>query len=103
MNTLHVKKGDTVTIRSGNDKGKSGKVTAVFPKTNMVVVEGMSSGVSADGVEWRADVTHAGRWTDVFEIRDFEIQRCFIYLDPDYAGADTDRYHWLARPAAITA
>jgi hypothetical protein len=32
----------------------------------------------------------------VFEIRDFLIQRCFIYLDPDYAGADVDRYPWLA-------
>ena len=41
MNTLHVKKGDTVTIRSGNDKGKSGKVVEVFPKLNKVIVEGV--------------------------------------------------------------
>jgi hypothetical protein len=27
----------------------------------------------------------AGRWCDVFEIRDFKIHRLFIYLDPDYA------------------
>ena len=26
MNTLHIKKGDTVVVLSGNDKGKSGKV-----------------------------------------------------------------------------
>jgi hypothetical protein len=32
----------------------------------------------------------------VFEIRDWKIQRCFIYLDPDYAGRDTARYPWLA-------
>jgi len=44
---------------------------------------------------WRPGVTHAGRWCDVFEIRDFLIQRCFIYLDPDYAGLDTARYPWL--------
>ena len=25
----------------------------------------------------------------MFEIRDWLIQRCFIYLDPDYAGKDT--------------
>ena len=43
-----------------------------------------------------AGVTHAGRWCDVFEVRDFLIQRCFIYLDPDYAGLDTDRYPWLS-------
>ncbi len=41
MNTLHIKKGDTVVVLSGNDRGKSGKVTAVFPKTNKVVVEGI--------------------------------------------------------------
>lgn len=41
MNTLHVKKGDTVMVLSGNDKGKTGKVTEVFPKEGKVVVEGV--------------------------------------------------------------
>lgn len=41
MNTLHIKKGDTVTVISGNDKGKSGKVTRVFPKLHLVIVEGV--------------------------------------------------------------
>lgn len=41
MNTLHVKKGDTVKILSGNEKGKTGKVMGVFPKTNQVLVEGV--------------------------------------------------------------
>ncbi|HVZ75944.1 MAG TPA: 50S ribosomal protein L24 [Candidatus Paceibacterota bacterium] len=41
MNTLHVKKGDTVTVLSGNDKGKSGKVLETFPAKNLVVVEGV--------------------------------------------------------------
>jgi hypothetical protein len=57
--------------------------------------EGTSHGKHRDG-EWRAGVTHAGRWCDVFEVRDFLIQRVFIYLDPDYAGQDTDRYPWLS-------
>ena len=55
---------------------------------------------------WRAGVPEwgAGRWCDVFEIRDFRIQRCFIYLDPDYAGKDADRYPWIAeREAAAPA
>ncbi len=60
-----------------------------------VVVEGTSSGRTADGIEFRAGVTHAGRWCDVFEIRDHRITRLFVYLDPDYAGADTARYPWL--------
>lgn len=62
---------------------------------DLVVVEGTSHGTTADGVEWRAGLTHAGPWCDVFEIRDFKIQRLHVYLDPDYAGADTARYPWL--------
>ncbi|MDE1925047.1 MAG: 50S ribosomal protein L24 [Patescibacteria group bacterium] len=38
---LHVKKGDTVTILSGNEKGKSGKVVEAYPKANRVLVEGV--------------------------------------------------------------
>jgi large subunit ribosomal protein L24 len=41
MNTLHVKKGDTVIILSGTEKGKSGKVVKAFPKTGEVLVEGV--------------------------------------------------------------
>ena len=50
-------------------------------------------------IAWRAGVPEwgAGRWCDVFEVRDFLIQRCFIYLDPDYAGGDTARYPWLGQ------
>ena len=41
MNTLHIKKGDTVVVLAGNEKGKTGKVTEVLPKLNMVLVEGV--------------------------------------------------------------
>ena len=41
MNTLHIKKGDTVVVLSGVDKGKSGKIVEVFPRKNLVVVEGV--------------------------------------------------------------
>lgn len=41
MNTLHIKKGDTVVVLSGNEKGKSGKVLETLPKLNMVLVEGV--------------------------------------------------------------
>jgi hypothetical protein len=66
---------------------------------DMVVLEGTTSGVTADGVDWCAGISHAGRFCDVFEIRDFKIHRLYIYLDPDYAGHDTQRYPWLARQA----
>jgi hypothetical protein len=69
----------------------------IFSGSDMVVAEGTSYGEHRDG-PWRAGVPDwgAGRWCDVFEIRDWKIQRCFIYLDPDYAGKDTARYPWLS-------
>jgi hypothetical protein len=67
----------------------------IMTGTDTFAVEGTSAGVHREG-SWRAGVNHAGRWCDVFEIRDFLIQRCFIYLDPDYAGLDTARYPWLS-------
>ena len=36
---MHVKKGDTVLVLSGNDKGKEGKVLKVFPEKDRVIVE----------------------------------------------------------------
>lgn len=35
-----IKKGDTVKIIAGDDKGKTGVVKAVFPKKSQVIVEG---------------------------------------------------------------
>ncbi len=68
----------------------------VFSGSDVIVCEGESHGEHNDG-PWRAGVPEwgAGRWCDVFEIRDFKIDRVFIYLDPDYAGADTARYPWF--------
>jgi hypothetical protein len=69
----------------------------IFGGSDTIVCEGTSYGEHQDG-PWRAAVPEwgAGRFCDVFEIRDFLIQRCFIYIDPDYAGKDKDRYPWLA-------
>jgi len=67
----------------------------IMTGTDVFACEGTSAGTHQDG-SWRAVVSHAGRWCDVFEVRDFLIQRCFIYLDPDYAGLDTARYPWLS-------
>jgi SnoaL-like protein len=70
----------------------------IFSGGDTIVCEGTSHGEHADG-PWRAGDPDwgAGRWCDVFEIRDGLIQRCFIYLDPDYAGKDTERYPWIKR------
>jgi len=39
---IRLKKGDTVMVRTGKEKGKTGKVTAVHPFDNKVTVEGIN-------------------------------------------------------------
>ena len=39
---LKVKKGDTVQVLSGNDKGKTGEVLEVIPKTSKIIVKGIN-------------------------------------------------------------
>ena len=39
MNTMSIKKGDTVIVLSGKDKGKQGKVLEAMPETRKVIVE----------------------------------------------------------------
>ena len=39
---IRLKKGDTVVVRSGKYKGKTGKITAVHPAENKVTVEGIN-------------------------------------------------------------
>ena len=42
MSKLHIRKGDTVVVLSGKDKGKKGKVLSVFPKKGTAIVEGVA-------------------------------------------------------------
>jgi large subunit ribosomal protein L24 len=42
MAGLFVKKGDTVVVRSGKDRGARGKVLLTLPKANRVLVEGVN-------------------------------------------------------------
>ncbi len=42
MAGLFVKKGDTVFVRSGKDRGAKGKVLLTMPKTGRVLVEGVN-------------------------------------------------------------
>lgn len=39
---LKIKKGDTVVVTIGKDRDRRGKVLAVYPKTNRVLVEGLN-------------------------------------------------------------
>lgn len=39
---LHIKKGDTVKVIAGNEKGSQGKVLAVYPEKFRALVEGVN-------------------------------------------------------------
>jgi large subunit ribosomal protein L24 len=39
---MNVKKGDTVVVIAGKDKGKTGKVVQALPKKDRVIVEGVN-------------------------------------------------------------
>ncbi|WP_071147796.1 50S ribosomal protein L24 [Bacteroides ihuae] len=42
MNKLHIKKGDTVYVNSGEEKGKTGRVLKVLVKELRAIVEGIN-------------------------------------------------------------
>ena len=42
MSKLHIKKGDTVYVNSGEDKGRTGRVLKVLVKEKRAIVEGIN-------------------------------------------------------------
>jgi len=42
MKKIHIKKGDTVYVNAGNDKGKTGKVLSIDTAKDRAVVEGIN-------------------------------------------------------------
>lgn len=59
MAHLKIKTGDTVQVMAGKDKGKTGKVTQVFPEAERVVVEGtnfMKKHVRARSAEQKGQI-----------------------------------------------
>ena len=42
MKKFHIKKGDTVYVNAGNDKGKTGKVLEVITDKDRAIVEGIN-------------------------------------------------------------
>ena len=42
MSKLHIKKGDTVYVNAGNDKGKTGRVLSVLVSKNKAIVDGLN-------------------------------------------------------------
>ena len=48
---MKIRKDDTVIVIAGADKGKKGKVLKTFPKTNKVIVEGITFKQSTENQE----------------------------------------------------
>ena len=42
MAKLHIKKGDTVKVLAGENKGETGKVIRIYPEKNKALVEGIN-------------------------------------------------------------
>ncbi|MEL6891352.1 MAG: 50S ribosomal protein L24 [Actinomycetota bacterium] len=40
---MKLKKGDTVEVITGKDKGKQGEIEHVYPKTNKIIVNGINT------------------------------------------------------------
>ena len=40
---MKLRKGDTVEVITGKDKGKQGEIAFVFPKTNKIIVHGVNT------------------------------------------------------------
>jgi len=57
-----------------------------------LVVEGVESGVLADGTSWPAGARSEGRYCNVFEFRGPLISRLHIHVDPDLAGRHDDLF-----------
>jgi ketosteroid isomerase-like protein len=83
--------------------GFTGNVASIMHKTgefryihagNTVVVEGTTVGVLHRGGTWDGGKTPGGRFCSVFEIAGGVITRMYVYLDPDYGGADRALFLW---------
>jgi len=60
---MHVKKGDTVLVIAGNDKGKTGEITSVLRQKGRVVVAGGGYGFTRHALVAPTPVPSADRRT----------------------------------------
>lgn len=61
---------------------------------NTLVVEGIESGMMKNGSPWPVEGRSEGRFCNVFEFSNDLISRVHIYVDPDFAGDDKERFYW---------
>lgn len=87
-NKLKIKKGDTIIVTCGKDKGKQGKVTKVFPVASKVKV----SGVAVAKHHMKPSMSSPGQRLD----KEMAIDISNVaYLDPKSGSATKIGYKFL--------
>mgnify|MGYP002673315606 CR=1 FL=1 len=87
MKKFHVKKGDTVFVNAGNDKGKTGKVLEVITDKDRVVVEGVNmvsrhTKPSAQAPQGGIIKKEAGIHISNVQLLDPKSTACLLYTSP---------------------
>ena len=73
---MHIKKGDTVVVITGKDKGKRGKVIKVFPDKGRVIVEGVNVQTKHQKQtrKERSDIKHIEGPIDASNVMVYDVQ-----------------------------
>ena len=96
INKIHVKKGETVKVISGKDKGKEGKVLVVMPKTGKVIVEGINIATKHTKARKQGDV--GGIVKQEAPISASKVMYvCDIYQLDNYEMFEFDIWDWDAK------
>ena len=78
---MNIKKGDTIVVLSGKDKGKQGKVLGTVPKSTKIVAEGINmkatTAVLIGSVIYKACVAAALKF---FEPQDMKLITAVLFL-----------------------
>ena len=71
---MRIKRGDTVVVITGKDKGKRGQVLKTYPKTGRVIVEGVNVQTKHQKQtrKERADIKHQEGPIDVSNVMYFD-------------------------------
>ncbi len=81
---MHVKKGDTVMVISGKDKGAMGKVLQAMPKENRVIVENVN--VRKKHIRPQREMQQAGIIEEACPI---DVSNVLLYCDKCKKGVRT--------------
>ena len=85
----------TGMFASGNKVGHVRESFRFIEDGRHVVIEGATYGTNSEGVAWKGGETPGGRFCSTFDFNEQGlIERMYVYIDPDYAGADKARFYW---------